>query len=99
VIDEKLVTRLCSAFWAYSWCQPGRPFMANDSVKSLDVALSHINQDRRGFLKTLLVGSAVSAVAAIPLMTTESMAADDGCPEGQKKNKKGDCVVPKKKAE
>ena len=72
--------------------------MANDSVKSLDVALSHINQDRRGFLKTLLVGSAVSAVAAIPLMTTESMAADD-CPEGQKKNKKGDCVVPKKKAE
>ena len=75
--------------------------MANDSVKSLDVALAHINQDRRGFLKTLLVGSAVSAVAAIPLMTTESMAAEgpDGCPEGQKKNKKGECAVPKKKAE
>jgi hypothetical protein len=33
------------------------------------------------------------AVAAIPLMTSESMAAEDGCPEGQKKNKKGDDVV------
>ena len=73
--------------------------MANDS-KSLDVALAHVSQDRRGFLKTLLVGSAISAVAVIPLMTSESMAAgEDGCPEGQKKNKKGDCVVPKKKAE
>jgi len=73
--------------------------MANDSVKSLDVALAHVSQDRRGFLKTLLIGSALSAAAAIPLMTTESMAADDGCPEGQKKNKKGECAVPKKKAE
>ena len=74
--------------------------MANDS-KSLDVALAHVSQDRRGFLKTLLVGSAISAVAAIPLMTSESMAApgEDGCPEGQKKNKKGDCAVPKKKKE
>ena len=69
------------------------------AMKSLDVALAHVNPDRRGFLKTLLVGSAISAVAVLPLMTSESMAADDGCPEGQKKNKKGDCVVPKKKAE
>jgi len=67
-------------------------------MKSLDAALAHVSHDRRGFLKTLLVGSAISAVAAIPLMTTESMAADE-CPEGQKKNKKGECAVPKKKAE
>lgn len=69
------------------------------ATESLDVALAHVSQDRRGFLKTLLIGSAVSAVALMPLMTTESMAAEDGCPEGQKKNKKGECVVPKKKAE
>jgi hypothetical protein len=65
----------------------------------LDKILAHVSKDRRGFLKTLLVGSAVSAVAAIPAMTTQAVAADDGCPEGQKKNKKGECVVPKKKAE
>jgi len=69
-------------------------------MKSLDAALAHVSHDRRGFLKTLLVGSAISAVAAIPLMTSQSMAAtEDGCPEGQKKNKKGECAVPKKKAE
>ena len=68
-------------------------------MKSLDAVLAHVSHDRRGFLKTLLVGSAISAVAAIPLMSSESMAADDGCPEGQKKNKKGECAVPKKKAE
>ena len=69
------------------------------AMKSLDAALAHVSHDRRGFLKTLLVGSAISAVAAIPLMTTEAMAQNDGCPEGQKKNKKGECAVPKKKAE
>ena len=69
------------------------------AMKSLDAVLAHVSHDRRGFLKTLLVGSAISAVAAIPLMSSESMAADDGCPEGQKKNKKGECAVPKKKAE
>jgi len=70
-------------------------------MKSLDAVLAHVSHDRRGFLKTLLVGSAISAVAAIPLMSSESMAAEgpDGCPEGQKKNKKGECAVPKKKAE
>ena len=73
--------------------------MAHDSLKSLDNALAHVQRDRRGFLKTLIVGSAVTAVAAIPMMTSQAVAADDGCPEGQKKNKKGECVVPKKKAE
>jgi hypothetical protein len=80
--------------------------MANDS-KSLDVALAHVNQDRRGFLKTLLVGSAISAVAAIPLMTSQAMAQKAGedpvngkCDEGLVVNKAGKCAVKKaKKAE
>ena len=56
------------------------------SEKSLDQALAHVQQDRRGFLKTLIVGS---AVAAIPAMTSQAMAAegDDG-DEGKKKKKK-----------
>ena len=37
----------------------------------LDKILAHVSQDRRGFLKTLLVGS---AVAAIPVMTSQAMA-------------------------
>jgi hypothetical protein len=60
--------------------------MATHSLKSLDEALAHVQQDRRGFLKTLIVGS---AVAAIPVMTSQAMAAegDDG-DEGKKKKKK-----------
>jgi hypothetical protein len=64
--------------------------MANDSLKTLDTALAHVAQDRRGFLKTLLVGS---AVAALPLMTSQSMAQEGGGDEGKgkkKKKKKGD---------
>ena len=72
--------------------------MAHDSLKSLDNALAHVQQDRRGFLRTLIVGS---AVAAIPVMTSQAMAqtdpVDGKCPEGQVLNKKGKCVVPKKK--
>ena len=60
--------------------------MAHDSLKSLDNALAHVQQDRRGFLKTLIVGS---AVAAIPVMTSQAMAADgEGGDEGKKKKKK-----------
>jgi hypothetical protein len=78
--------------------------MANDSVKSLDVALAHVQRDRRGFLRTLFVGT---AIAAIPLMTSQSMAQKAGedpvngkCDEGLVVNKKsGKCAVPKKKAE
>ena len=60
--------------------------MAIHSLKSLDEALAHFQQDRRGFLKTLIVGS---AVVAIPVMTSQAMAAegDDG-DEGKKKKKK-----------
>jgi hypothetical protein len=49
----------------------------------LDKVLAHVSQDRRGFLKTLLVGS---AVAAVPVMTSQAMAQDDD--EGKKKKKK-----------
>ncbi|HEY4265276.1 MAG TPA: twin-arginine translocation signal domain-containing protein [Micropepsaceae bacterium] len=60
--------------------------MAHDSLKSLDTALAHVQQDRRGFLKTLIVGS---AVAAIPVMTSQAMAAEgEGGEEGKKKKKK-----------
>ena len=60
--------------------------MAHDSLKSLDNALAHVQQDRRGFLKTLIVGS---AVAAIPVMTSQAMAAEgEGEGEGGKKKKK-----------
>ena len=60
--------------------------MAHDSLKSLDNALAHVQQDRRGFLKTLIVGS---AVAAIPVMTSQAMAAEgEGGEEGKKKKKK-----------
>ena len=59
--------------------------MAHDSLKSLDNALAHVQQDRRGFLKTLIVGS---AVAAIPVMTSQAMAADGDDEEGKKKKKK-----------
>ena len=49
----------------------------------LDKVLAQVSQDRRGFLKTLLVGS---AVAAVPVMTSQAMAQDDD--EGKKKKKK-----------
>jgi len=58
--------------------------MANE-VK-LDAALAQVRQDRRGLLKTMLVGS---AVAALPLMTSQAMAAEgEGGDEGKKKKKK-----------
>jgi len=60
--------------------------MAHDSLKSLDNALAHVQQDRRGFLKTLIIGS---AVAAIPVMTSQAMAAEgEEGEEGKKKKKK-----------
>jgi len=60
--------------------------MANDTLKSLDNALAQVQQDRRGFLRTLLVGS---AVAAIPAMTSQAVAAEgEGEGEGKKKKKK-----------
>ena len=53
-------------------------------AKSLESILANVSQDRRGFLKTMLVGS---AVAALPLMTSQAMAAE-GEGEGKKKKKK-----------
>jgi hypothetical protein len=55
----------------------------------LDKVLAQLSKDRRGFLKTLLVGS---AVAAIPFMTSQAMAEEteggDEGKEGKKKKKK-----------
>ena len=72
----------------------------------LDKALAHVNHDRRGFFKTMLIGAGVAA-AAIPLMTTQSLAQKEGedpkdgkCDDGLVVSKKtGKCAVPKKKAE
>jgi hypothetical protein len=51
-------------------------------AKSLESVLAHVSQDRRGFLKTLFVGS---AVVAVPMIATSAMAAE----EGKKKKKEG----------
>jgi hypothetical protein len=65
--------------------------------KALENALSQVNEERRGFLKKLLIGSA--AVAILPLMTSSVMAQDGGDAgkgdgkdgkKGGKKGKKGD---------
>ena len=72
----------------------------------LDKALAQVSRDRRGFLTKLFVGTGV-AIAAIPLMTTQSMAQKEGddpgaggkCDDGLVVSKKtGKCAVPKKKA-
>jgi hypothetical protein len=53
-------------------------------AKSLESVLAHVSQDRRGFLKTMLIGS---AVAAVPMIATQAVAAE-GEGEGKKKKKK-----------
>jgi hypothetical protein len=72
----------------------------------LDKVLAHVSRDRRGFLKTLLVGS---AVVAVPVISSRAMAAggegeepnaDGSCNGGLVLNKKKNiCVVKKKKKE
>ena len=68
----------------------------SDETKSIEQALSHVDESRRGFLKGLLVGSA--ALAAIPLMKSSALAQDQGGEGGEggeggkgkgKKGKKG----------
>ena len=53
-------------------------------MAKLESVLAHVSQDRRGFLKTVLVGS---AVAAVPMIATQAVAAE-GEGEGKKKKKK-----------
>jgi hypothetical protein len=71
------------------------------SEKTLDIILSQISQGRRGFLRALVIGS---AIGVLPLMTTQSMAQGEGqdpvngkCDDGLVVNKKGKCAMPKKK--
>lgn len=69
----------------------------------LEKALSQVAQNRRGFFKALFIGS---AVAAVPLITTQAMAQAEGadpgpggtCDSGLVVSKKtGKCAAPKKK--
>ena len=74
----------------------------------LERVLALVDQERRGLLKRLLVGAAAAgvALAAVPLMTTQSLAQKEGedpgpegkCDEGLVVSKKtGKCAVKKKK--
>ena len=74
----------------------------------LERVLALVDQDRRGLLKRFFVGTAAGvALAAVPLMTTQSLAQKEGedpgpggkCDDGLVVAKKsGKCAVPKKKA-
>ena len=60
------------------------------SIKKIEDALNaltHIDQSRRGFFKTLVVGSAVAA--AVPMMTSVAVAQDAGGDMGGKGKGKG----------
>lgn len=50
--------------------------MSNDAAKALENALTQVNEERRSFLKKLLIGSA--AVAVLPLVTSSVVAQDGG---------------------
>ena len=74
----------------------------------LERVLALVDQERRGLLKRLFVGAAGVALAAVPLMTTQSLAQKEGedpgaggkCDSGLVVSKKtGKCAVPKKKAQ
>ena len=60
--------------------------MSKDVAKALENALTQVNEERRGFLKKLLIGSA--AVAILPLMTS-SLVAQDGGDDGKGKGDAG----------
>jgi hypothetical protein len=56
-------------------------------TKSIDEVLAHVDEGRRGFLKGLLLGSA--ALAALPLMSSNALAQEQGGDEGKANGKKG----------
>ena len=60
----------------------------------LDKVLANVSRNRRGFLKTLLVGTAAAAAAA-PLLTSRAVAAAPGPgDEGQPPKPDGSCNDP-----
>ena len=62
--------------------------MNNEQTPSLEQALEHVDERRRGFLTKLLAGTA--AVAAVPMMTSIALAQQDGeRSEGKGKGGKG----------
>jgi hypothetical protein len=69
----------------------------------LEKALAHVSHDRRGFFRTMLIGT--GAAVALPMMTTQLLAQKEGedpgpggkCDEGLVVSKKtGKCKMPKK---
>ena len=71
--------------------------MAKDKEKALDDALAQVSNSRRGFLKGLLIGSALvgsAVVASVPLLKSEALAqgtsTDTSAPKKKKKKKKTD---------
>lgn len=70
----------------------------------LEKALAHVSHDRRGFFRALLIGTGTVA-AALPLITTRSLAqkvGEDPGPDGKcdpglvVSKKTGKCKMPKK---
>jgi hypothetical protein len=68
--------------------------MVNDPKNPIEKALAQVDNDRRGFLKNLLLGSA--AIAALPLMTSTAVAkqGDTTDTTAKKKKKKGTDAPP-----
>lgn len=65
--------------------------MANEKIKAVDDALAQVNNGRRGFLKGLLIGSALvgsAALASVPLLKSEALAQDTDTDTSKKKKKK-----------
>jgi hypothetical protein len=67
--------------------------MAKDKVKAVDDALAQVGNSRRGFLKGLLIGSALvgsAALASVPLLKSEALAqgTDTNTDTTKKKKKK-----------
>ena len=54
-------------------------------AKTLEDILAHVSQDRRAFLKTMLIGS---AVAAVPVVVSQAVAQETDGDDGKKKKKK-----------
>ena len=59
-------------------------------AKALEDILAHISQDRRGFLKTLLVGS---AVAAVPVAVSQAVAPEARAKTARRKRRRRKAVA------
>jgi hypothetical protein len=65
--------------------------MAKDQEKAVHDALAQVSNGRRGFLKGLLIGSALigsAAIASVPLLKSEALAQDTNTDTSAPKKKK-----------